>query len=109
VVSTGTQSLVPALVSSTPPVLQATGNTIQLTYSLALAASPALPAPDAFTVTVDGSASNSVLSVTRQQRIMRVQLMRRCRARLATMRNRSLRSQLLILHRSYQSWSRPRS
>jgi uncharacterized repeat protein (TIGR02059 family)/LPXTG-motif cell wall-anchored protein len=65
VVSTGTQSLIPGLLSSTPPVLQATGNTIQLTYSLALAASPALPAPSAFSVVVDGGTANPVLSVTR--------------------------------------------
>jgi uncharacterized repeat protein (TIGR02059 family) len=65
VVSSGTQSLVPGLVSSPAPVLLAAGNTIELKYSLALAASPALPAPSAFTVISDGGTANPVLSVTR--------------------------------------------
>jgi uncharacterized repeat protein (TIGR02059 family) len=65
VVSTGTQSLVPGLLSSTPPTLQAAGNTIQLTYSLALAAAPALPDPNAFFVLTNGSTLNPVVTVTR--------------------------------------------
>jgi uncharacterized repeat protein (TIGR02059 family) len=64
VVSTGTKSLVPGLASTLPQVLAA-GNTLQLTYSLALAAAPALPAPSAFTVVVGGSTQNPVVAVTR--------------------------------------------
>ena len=62
-VSTGTQSLVPGLLSSTPPTLQATGNTLVLTYSIDIATT--LPAPSAFTVMTTTGGENPVLTVTR--------------------------------------------
>jgi uncharacterized repeat protein (TIGR02059 family) len=65
VTSTGTQSLVPALISSTPPTLQVAGNVIKLTYNIALAASPALPPASAFSVTTGSSTDNPVVAISR--------------------------------------------
>jgi uncharacterized repeat protein (TIGR02059 family) len=63
VVSSGTQSLVPALVKGAATAVQAAGNTLQLTFNIALAA--ALPEESTFTVKTNGTTLNPVLSLTR--------------------------------------------
>jgi uncharacterized repeat protein (TIGR02059 family) len=65
VTSTGTQSLVPAILFSTPPTLQSSGNVIKLTYSLALAAAPGIPSPSSFSVVTGEGVDNPVIGVTR--------------------------------------------
>ncbi|MCF8554406.1 MAG: hypothetical protein K9F97_06025, partial [Candidatus Nanopelagicales bacterium] len=62
-VSPTTQSLIPALIGSTPPTLQANGNTVVLTYNIDVATT--MPSASAFTFKKNGSTAVPVTLVTR--------------------------------------------